>query len=282
VGYLRLHPDIPLPFNCSTTPKEISAINFTKLDPPIVAQVNALAIDVIPTWANISFDLNPDSFTSCKDFHLFHAKSKRSPLTDGAPPTSLKQQGNLVIDRHEAEISRISPPTTECLIDANLPGRLYERMATSGGSIEMEGTTAIFIAQKQTTMAESSTEAEIAAAADLGKILRWLVRFMNNMGLPFLGPIPIAEDNAATKIIAHFGKVTRNVRHVAIKTLALQGLVRNEIAVFNAIGTDNNQSNHFTKPTISGFLKSCSSYDGNTISHTSTCHTHFEEEPRRN
>jgi hypothetical protein len=38
------------------------------------------------------------------------------------------------------------------------------------------------------------------------------------------------------------------VCHVAIKTLALQGLVRNKIAVFNAIGTENNQSDHFTKP----------------------------------
>jgi hypothetical protein len=122
-------------------------------------------------------------------------------------------------------------------------------MATSGGSIKMGGTTVISIAQKQTTMAESSTEAELAAAAYLGKILRWLVLSMNDMGLPFLGPIPIAEDNAATRIIAHSGKITRNVRHLAIKTLvALQGLVRNEIAVFNAIGTDNNRSDHFTKP----------------------------------
>ena len=67
---------------------------------------------------------------------------------------------------------------------------------------------------------------------------------MSDLGLPFQGPIPIAEDNAATRIIAHSGKVTRNVRHVAIKTLALQGLVRNEIAVFNAIGTENNRSLH--------------------------------------
>jgi hypothetical protein len=65
-------------------------------------------------------------------------------------------------------------------------------------------------------MAESSTEAEIAAVAFLGKMLRWLVLFMNNTGLPFLGPIPIAKDNASTRIIAHSGKVTRNVRHVAI------------------------------------------------------------------
>jgi hypothetical protein len=243
VGYLRLHPDIPLTFNRSTITKEISAINFA-----IIAQVNALIIDIVPTRANQSFDLNPTSFTSCADFHLLHTESKRSPLKDNARLEPLKQQGGPIDKLQIAEINRISPPITECLVDANLQGGLYERMAASGGSIEMGGTTVILIAQKQTTMAESSTEAEIAAAAYLGKILRWLILFMNDMGLPFLGPIPIAEDNAATRIIAHSGKVTRNVRHVAIKTLALQGLVRNEIAVFNSIGTENNQSDHFTKP----------------------------------
>ena len=97
-------------------------------------------------------------------------------------------------------------------------------------------------------MAENSTEAEIAAAAFLGKILHCLVLFMSNLGLPFQGPIPIAEDNAAIRIITHSGNITRNVRHVTIKTLALQGLVRNKIAIFNSIGTAHNRSDHFTKP----------------------------------
>jgi hypothetical protein len=35
---------------------------------------------------------------------------------------------------------------------------------------------------------------------------------------------------------------------VAIKTLALQALVRNKTAVFNAIGTAANRSDHLTKP----------------------------------
>jgi hypothetical protein len=71
---------------------------------------------------------------------------------------------------------------------------------------------------------------------------------MSDIELPFQGPIPTAEDSAATRIIAHSGKVTRNVRHVASQTLALQSLVRNEVAVFNAIGTDNNRADSFTKP----------------------------------
>jgi hypothetical protein len=73
------------------------------------------------------------------------------------------------------KVNRIAPPVTECLVDANLPGGLHERMATTGGSIEMGGTTVVPIAQKQDVMAENSTEAEIDAAVYLVKILRWLV-----------------------------------------------------------------------------------------------------------
>jgi hypothetical protein len=42
--------------------------------------------------------------------------------------------------------------------------------------------------------------------------------------------------------------IPKEISAIAIKTLALQGLLRNEIAVFNAIGTENNRSDHFTKP----------------------------------
>jgi hypothetical protein len=61
------------------------------------------------------------------------------------------------------------------------------------------------------------------------------------------GPVPVAEDNAATHIIAHTGKLTRNVRHIALKTISLQTLVRKCITLFCAIGSANNHANHFTK-----------------------------------
>jgi hypothetical protein len=236
VGYLRLHPDLPLVFRCSEVPQDVSAINFSILDSPHSEQsVSAFQIDVVPTNSNVSYDSDPKSFTSCDNLYMSGdpLPNKRSPMIDNEAPPMVNQ---------------ITPPITECLADANLPGGLYECMATSGGSIEMGGTTTISIACKQTCMSESTTEAENAAAAYLGKVIRWLVLFMSNLGLPFQGPIPIAEDNAATRIIAHSGKVTRKVRHVAIQTLALQSIVRNEIAVFYAIGTNNNRADHFTKP----------------------------------
>jgi hypothetical protein len=45
----------------------------------------------------------------------------------------------------------------------------------------------------------------------LGKALCWLHLFMDDIGLTFDRPVPVAEDNAATHIIAHTGKLKRNV-----------------------------------------------------------------------
>jgi hypothetical protein len=70
---------------------------------------------------------------------------------------------------------------------------------------------------------------------------------MEDIGLPFDGPVPIAEDNYATRIIAHNGKTTHNVHHIALKILSFQALIRECIALFLAIGSAQNKADDFTK-----------------------------------
>jgi hypothetical protein len=68
------------------------------------------------------------------------------------------------------------------------------------------------IGKKQDTMGDNSTIAEIDAANLTITSICWLCLFMAGISLPFDGPtIPVAEDNAATRIIAHAGKTTKNV-----------------------------------------------------------------------
>jgi hypothetical protein len=55
---------------------------------------------------------------------------------------------------------------------------------------------------------------------------------MDDLGLASDGPVPVAEDNAVTRIIAHTGKLTSNVHHIALKTISLQTLVQECIAPF--------------------------------------------------
>ena len=69
VGYLRLHPDLPLTFNRSSVAKDIASINFELLEPDLEAHVNGLSIDIAPTSFNVAFDSDPTRFVSCD--HLF-------------------------------------------------------------------------------------------------------------------------------------------------------------------------------------------------------------------
>jgi hypothetical protein len=140
-----------------------------------------------------------------------------------------------------------SAPFTESFVDANLPGGIYEKTPFLGFSIKMVGTCVFPLCCKADTPADNTTESEMDAANRSGKSLRWVCLYMNDIGLPFEAPIPSAEHNATTQIIAHTGKVTRNTRHITLKTLSLQALVRERIAMFRAVGSANNRSDHFTK-----------------------------------
>jgi hypothetical protein len=140
-----------------------------------------------------------------------------------------------------------SAPFTESFVDANLPGGNYEKTLFLGFSIEMAGTCVFPLCCKADAPSGNTTESEMDTANRNGKSLCWMRLYMDDIGLPFEAPTPSAEDNSATQIIAHTGKITRNTRHIALKTLSLQALVRERITMFRAVGSANNRSDHFTK-----------------------------------
>jgi hypothetical protein len=141
-----------------------------------------------------------------------------------------------------------SAPFTESFVDANLPGGIFEKTQFLGFSIEMAGNCVFPLCCKAETHADNTTESEMDAANRVGTGHRWTRLFMEDLGIPFKTPIPAAEDNATTRIIAHTGKISCNTRHIALKTLSLvQALVRECISMFRAVGSANNRSDHFTK-----------------------------------
>jgi hypothetical protein len=70
---------------------------------------------------------------------------------------------------------------------------------------------------------------------------------MADMGIPFTDPIPIEEDNEATRIIRHAGKLTRNVRHIAIQTTELQSMIKLRLMALHGVGSADNKADHCTK-----------------------------------
>jgi hypothetical protein len=94
-------------------------------------------------------------------------------------------------------------PYTESFVNANLPGGIFKKMPYLGFAISMSGTCIFPYCRKSDTAVENTTEAEMTAGNHLGKALRWLHLFMDDLGLAFGRPAPVAEDNLTTCIITH-------------------------------------------------------------------------------
>jgi hypothetical protein len=263
VGYLRLHPDLPLVFDRSRFVNTVGAfdIEIDQFDPLQihfpgpesyhVASVQLLQADHAAYDLSVAAMQPHDPHATIKIVHPYKPSKDSDHLATPLPARPPdKIDPDVFVPSTQADTSfgpDSKAPYTESFVDANLPGGIFEKTPYLGFAVSMSGTCVFPFCRKCDTATENTTEAEMTAGNHLGKALRWLHLFMDDLGLAFDGPIPVAEDNAATRIIAHTGKLTRNVRHIALKTISLQTLVRERIAMFRAIGSANNRADHFTK-----------------------------------
>jgi hypothetical protein len=247
VGYLRLHPDSPLTFDCSRFLNTVGSfdIEIDHLDPLKIQFLGPEAYHVgsvqLLQADHAAYDL------SVSDMHL-HDEHKRIKFV---PPYTLARATASQTSSPNKTTPHVDPdafvpgtiddtscgpdskaPYTKSFVDANLPGGIFEKTPYLGFAVLMSGTCIFPFCRKCDTATENTTEAEMTAGNHLGKALRWLHLFMDNLGLAFDDPIPVAEDNAATQIIVQTGKLTCNVRHIALKTISLQNLVYEQIAMF--------------------------------------------------
>ena len=254
IGYLRLNPDIPLAFDKTRFHDHISAIDLeVSYTPPTDTLYyspdgfHIASVDLLPSHhdfsvASLSITDNetivrvPPNLPAKLRNTLDHIISDPDTSIPGHAATTATSFG-----------PASQAPYTESWVDASLPGGIFEKTPYIGFGICMSGTCVFPLCRKAPTPAENTTEAEMDAGNQNGKAIRWLHLFMQDLGIPFDGPIPVAEDNAATRIIAHTGKLTRNIRHIALKTLSLQALVRERLALFRAVGSAQNKADHFTK-----------------------------------
>jgi hypothetical protein len=131
-------------------------------------------------------------------------------------------------------------------MDAN-HGSVFETIGFTGLVLIGLGTAFYFLSQKQATAAYNTAESELYAATTGGKTVIWTRVWFEDMGIPFSAPTPMGEDNEATRIIAHAGKLTCNVRCIAIQTTELQHMVKLGLMALLRVGSADNRADHFTK-----------------------------------
>ena len=106
--------------------------------------------------------------------------------------------------------------------DADFGGCIESRKSVSG-LLVMSGTApVIWKSTKQTTVAESTTEAEFVACSLFSREIMWVRSFMSELGKPIAGPVTMFVDNKSTINLVQNQQVHSKIKHIDIKLMAVR------------------------------------------------------------
>ncbi|TPX50909.1 DNA-directed DNA polymerase [Synchytrium endobioticum] len=139
-----------------------------------------------------------------------------------------------------------------CFVDASWAGDTFTKSDSRSrhGAIITYGIGCVlWWSRLQSTVAQSSAEAEYLALAEVAKDIRFISLFLGEIGAPVTEPIVVSEDNSATIHMATNGMVTRSTRHIAIRErLAVQEVMNQKSMRLEKIGSTENVADMLTKP----------------------------------
>ena len=99
----------------------------------------------------------------------------------------------------------------------------------------------------QTSVATSSTEAELYAAVTAAKMAMYLRSVLNELGFAQTEPTMLHEDNQAVINIVNHSQPTSRTRHVAVQTFAIQEWRAKKEIKIGYISTETNIADGLTK-----------------------------------
>lgn len=174
----------------------------------------------------------------------FWRSSPRNEIEDIPPPRIMSaNMGDLLPEgrpQHEAL-------TIFGFSDADWAACPKTRRSLTGVCVKLAGATIAYKTRMQRTIATSSTESELMAAYDLGKIMLYIRSVLWDLDVPQEAATHIYEDNDACTIIANAQKVSDRTRHMDIKYKVLGEWIDRDLLTMSRVGTTVNEADHFTK-----------------------------------
>jgi len=121
------------------------------------------------------------------------------------------------------------------------------RKSVTGVVLCFAGAAVAFKSKLQATVSTSSTEAELIAAVDAAKMVKYLRSILIELGFPPAGPTTLFEDNQAAIEMINHNKPTARSRHVDIQHFAIQEWQHRGIITMRYLSTTLNLSDAQTK-----------------------------------
>lgn len=101
--------------------------------------------------------------------------------------------------------------------------------------------------RKQSTVSQSSTEAEFVALAKAVSEVKWIVNFLKEIGIDMNKPVTIFEDNISCIKIAEEPREHQRMKHIDIKYCFIHDEIANGIVRIEYIPTTDQLADVMTK-----------------------------------
>ncbi len=132
--------------------------------------------------------------------------------------------------------------------DADWATDLENRRSQTGGIIFLGGTPIVWLSTQQTTVAVSSTEAEVNALREVTKQALWTRNVMKELGLLHQQCVLILEDNTSAILLVHNPAVNNVNRHTDIsQKFMMENIIEFKTISVEYVPTNLNIADAFTK-----------------------------------
>ena len=111
-------------------------------------------------------------------------------------------------DNHEFQIPKYTKDTVTGFVDSDWAGDRKHRRLISGICLYFARVPVVYRSLFQTTVLQSSTEAEFIAAAEAGKLTLYLRSMLQDLDIPQNSATEIHEDNEAAIAMANASRPT--------------------------------------------------------------------------
>jgi hypothetical protein len=165
-------------------------------------------------------------------------------LPDVALPTTISSHEQLK-DYQEF----LQPTKLDGASDSTWASDRQHRRSTGGVVFFYAGGAVYYRSRIHPTVAQSSTEAELAFMTDAGKAALYLRSILEELHLEQLFPTDIKVDNRGARQLTNAQQPTRRTRHIDMRDFCILQWTEEELILFTDIPTALNVSDSISKPT---------------------------------
>ena len=135
-----------------------------------------------------------------------------------------------------------------CYVDADWAGDREDRKSISGCLFRVGSSCVGWLCKKQTSVALSSTEAELVAASTGVQEAVWIRMLLKDMGHPQETATSIFEDNQSCMKFIENDKASARIKHLDVRKFYMKDLIHKREISLEYCPTDDNLADILTKP----------------------------------